>query len=82
MTSLDRYAVALVEARQLAADGSGRQIRLTARLSLSEVATACGVTTPTIHRWETGARRPRGPAAVRYAQLLGALAQAESRAAS
>lgn len=82
MTTSDRYAMALVNARRLAADGTAQQIRLAARLSLSEVAAACGVSPPTIHRWETGARRPRGQAAVRYSHFLETLDQADRRAAS
>jgi len=60
----------LSEARQLAASGRGRQIRESAGVSQSELAAAIGVTIAGISKWESGQRRPTGPGAIRYAQLL------------
>jgi transcriptional regulator with XRE-family HTH domain len=64
----------IVEARDAAASGRGRRLRQAAGLSQPELAAAVGVSTPLVSRWEAGARRPRGNSAIRYAQLLRALA--------
>lgn len=66
----------LARARELAATGEAKRIRVNARLTLSEFADACEVDTSTIWRWEVGRRSPRGAAAVRYARLLESLAGA------
>ncbi len=50
--------------------GTARLIRVEAGLSLSELAQAVGVDRGTIWRWESGRRRPRGPAAERYLAAL------------
>lgn len=63
----------LTDARTHAATGTGRQIRENARLSVAEMATAIGTDRPTLSRWETGKRRPRGDAAVRWALILAEL---------
>jgi DNA-binding transcriptional regulator YiaG len=60
----------LAAARQHAATGTGRAIRKSAGLSMAEVAQAVGVSEPTVWRWEGGQHRPRGAAAVRWADLL------------
>lgn len=73
--------LALALARQFTSTGEARAIRLRARLSLTEVASTCGVDQSTVHRWENGRRVPRGAPAARYAGLLVALA-ALSEAAS
>lgn len=65
----------LVAARQHAADGTGRAIRQAAGLSMDQLATAIGVTKPTLWRWEQRKHRPRGIAAVRWARLLEDLAR-------
>jgi transcriptional regulator with XRE-family HTH domain len=68
--------VKLVTVRAAAQSGRTRQIRLAAGLSLRELADAVGVGASTLYRWETGDRRPRGDAALRYAELLNELAEA------
>jgi transcriptional regulator with XRE-family HTH domain len=62
----------VVRARQLAGP-RGAKIRQTAGLSQSELAGAVGVTPAAICRWEHEERKPRGVAAVRYAQVLNML---------
>lgn len=68
--------LALSRARSVARTGEARRIREAAQLSLAEVAAAIGVDTSTVHRWETGDRRPRGDAAVRFIELLDELREA------
>ena len=69
-------ALRLARVRKLAVSGEARAIRERARLSTPEVARAVGTTHATIVRWELGKRRPTGPAALRYCQLLDALEKA------
>lgn len=69
----------LIEARDAAASGRGARLRAAAGLSQAELAAAVGVTPACISRWEAGARRPRGGAAVAYGQLLHALAKQVAR---
>lgn len=66
-------APSLALARRLAADGTARQLRQAAGLSLYDVARDLGVGAGTVSRWETHQRVPRGDAAVRYAGLLAEL---------
>ena len=61
---------ALVRVRRLAGSGWARSARESAGLSLEEVAGPVGVDRSTIHRWETGKRRPHGEAAIRYLRVL------------
>jgi len=68
----------LADVRELAESGEARRLRLRAGLSLGEVARELRVAVPTILRWETGERRPRGKAALWYAQLLEQLAAREA----
>lgn len=65
--------VDLAEVRAAAKDGRARRARIEAGLTQAEVGAACGVSHAAISRWESGQRVPRGPAAKRYARLLGAL---------
>lgn len=67
------HVLGLAKARRLAATGEGRAIRVAAELSLADIASPIGVSSATIYRWETGARQPRGDAAVAWAALLDAL---------
>ena len=67
----DVQTVAVV--RRLAADGTARQIREEAKLSLHDLATAVGVADSTLCRWEKGQRSPRGELAVRWAGELATL---------
>ncbi len=66
--------VRLVKIRRLAESGALRPLRYTAGFSLSEGGAGAGVDRTTIHRWETGTRRPTGAGAVRYMKLLEELA--------
>ena len=65
----------LTRARLLAASGEARELRVRGRLSLGEVAEACGVDQSTVWRWETGMRVPRGEAALAYDDVLLSLAK-------
>jgi transcriptional regulator with XRE-family HTH domain len=62
--------VRLADIREAASSGQARRLRLAAGLSLGEIARELGVSVPTVLRWETGGRRPRGGAALRYGELL------------
>lgn len=73
-----RELLRLTAAKRHAESGTGRQIRLRAGLSLSDVAGAVGRSPVTVHRWERGKRSPRGTAAVLWADLLDALCEVES----
>lgn len=64
----------LARVRAFVETGAARPIRLHAGLSLGEVAKAVGVSPATVHRWENRQRVPRGEPAVRYGELLDALA--------
>lgn len=68
MTSKD--VLRLAAARTHAATGTGKAIRIQAGLSMAEVAKAVGVAEPTVWRWERGDHKPRGAAAIRWAELL------------
>lgn len=72
-------ALRLARIRERAASGEARTIRERHRLSTTDVARAAGTTHTTIVRWELGKRRPTGPAALRWGELLDAL---EKKAAS
>jgi transcriptional regulator with XRE-family HTH domain len=61
------------EARRSAETGRGEGIRRAAKLSLSDIAAAIGVTPGAVGHWEKGRRRPSGDAARRYIRLLGIL---------
>ena len=65
----------VMEAREAARSGRGERLRTAAGISQGELAAAIGVTPACISRWEAGDRRPRGVAAMAYAQLLRSLAQ-------
>jgi transcriptional regulator with XRE-family HTH domain len=67
------HALRLVHLRAAISSGEAREIRVAARLSISEMAAACGVDQSTLWRWEQGKRLPRGEHAVRYADVLDSL---------
>ena len=50
-----------------------REARLKHGLTQHQVARHVGVSQPTIQRWETGQRNPRGAEARRYYEFLGVL---------
>jgi transcriptional regulator with XRE-family HTH domain len=67
--------IQLAHVRALTSSGAARALRLSAQLSLGEVARAIGVGTPTVLRWENGERSPQlSPAVLAYADLLDRLA--------
>lgn len=57
--------------RMATASGEARAKRLQLRLTLQEVATVVGVSTSTVHGWESGRSTPRGANALRLADALG-----------
>lgn len=65
--------VDLVRARHLCRTGEARALRQRAGLSQGEMATAIGVATPTVQRWEVNDRSPHGEAGSAYGRLLAEL---------
>jgi len=72
--------IRLARAREMADSGRGREVRLAARLSLADIAATIGAYPSSIQRWERGARRPYGPAALRWLALIEALEEAHRAA--
>ena len=62
-----------ISQRNAIADGSAREIRKKAGLTLVDVANALGVSATTVGRWESGQRVPRLAPASRYIRLLAEL---------
>jgi DNA-binding transcriptional regulator YiaG len=71
--------VLLMEARDAARSGRGARLRQAAGLSQRELASAIGVTSGAVCRWESGDRRPGGEAAHAYARVLRTLAEGLTR---
>jgi DNA-binding transcriptional regulator YiaG len=69
-------ALQLARVRVLFSSGAAKTLRVAAGLSLPEGAKAGRVAVSTLWRWEKGQRVPHGDAALRYGELLDALAQA------
>lgn len=67
----------LARVRRLASTGEAQALRLSAGLSLREVADAVGVSHSNLWRWEAGQRAPRGVAALAWGCLLEDLAAAQ-----
>lgn len=67
----------LRQVRDDAKSGRARQARVSAGFSQAELGAVAGVHQTTIALWELGRRRPRGPAALRYARLLRRLSAGE-----
>jgi transcriptional regulator with XRE-family HTH domain len=65
----------LIEARAAARSGHAARVRTAADLTQAEVARLVGVTPAAVSLWESGSRRPRGEAALRWARLLRDLEQ-------
>jgi len=63
----------LTRVRSLVRTGAARTIRLSAGLSLRELAREVGCAAPTILRWERQDQVPRGALALRYGEALDAL---------
>jgi DNA-binding transcriptional regulator YiaG len=62
--------VKLARLRELTRSGEARRIRVESDVSLRELAEPIGVSIASLSRWEHAQRRPRGEAALRYADLL------------
>jgi DNA-binding transcriptional regulator YiaG len=60
----------LVETRAALANGHVRELRKRARLTQRELARALNVSPPTVSRWESQLRQPRGEAAQRLADIV------------
>lgn len=69
----DTQVLRLAEVRAAVASGEAELLRTAARLSIGEVARACGVDQSTVWRWERGLRKPRGDAALLYGRLISEL---------
>jgi DNA-binding transcriptional regulator YiaG len=67
---METTAVRVARIRRLAHTGEARAIRRAARLPLRIVALEVGCAPSTVMRWESGERRPTGPKALRYLDLL------------
>lgn len=73
----------LAAANERARNGTARQIRKRAGVTLAEMAAAVGdVSESAVCRWETGSRHPRGKAAIRWAIILNELERASTPAAA
>ncbi|GHA60943.1 hypothetical protein GCM10010330_10890 [Streptomyces tendae] len=66
-------ALRLADMRSALSSGEAERLRVDAQLSIGEVARACGVDQSTVWRWENGVRKPRGVAALAYAELIESL---------
>lgn len=67
--------VKVANARDHAVSGAGRLVRLTAGISLREMARAIAVDPSTLLKWERGEHRPTGAAAGRWVDELTRLAE-------
>jgi transcriptional regulator with XRE-family HTH domain len=70
--------LSLAAVRAAVSSGEARRLREAARLSIGEVASACGVDQSTVWRWERGRRSPRGDKALKYGELIESLRDRES----
>ena len=71
----------LAMVRRLVSDGSARELRERAALTISDVARACVTSPTTIWRYEHRNRVPHGETAARYANFLAQLSALELSAA-
>lgn len=71
----------IAAAAEWSRDGTARDIRKRAGVSLRDVAAVVGVGESAVSRWETGIRHPRGDAAVSWVRLLVLLKGATKAAA-
>lgn len=76
VTDLER----LSRVRAMIESGEAKSRRSRSGLSLSEVASTCGVDGSTVWRWEHGLRMPRGATALKYCRVLDLLAPAAEKA--
>jgi DNA-binding transcriptional regulator YiaG len=61
---------ALAWVREACTSGEAKSLRVTAKLTQEEVASACGVSHSAVCLWESGRRVPGGDRALAYARLL------------
>ncbi len=66
-------ALLLSEARNKSKSGEAQAIREARGLSRKETGDVVGVAESTIFRWESGDRKPRGDAGIRFGRFLRAL---------
>ncbi len=78
MTDVDELLRSL--AARYAEDGRGRRIRERANIQQKEMAERLGMTVSGLWRWEHGQRKPRGPKAEKWAQILSALDLSNAKA--
>lgn len=71
----------LARVRAVVVSGEARRLRQAARLSISEIASECGVDQSTVWRWENGTRLPRGESALRYGELIDSLREQAQKSA-
>lgn len=77
----DQREMLLLAAIRYARGGRGRLIREHAKVTQQDMAALVGVTVSCLWRWETGKRRPREEAAIRWAQQLMRLELADAKPA-
>jgi transcriptional regulator with XRE-family HTH domain len=65
----------MLEGREAARTGRGRELRESAGLSRAELGRLAGVSGPAISRWEHAERTPRAEAAIAYARALRRIAE-------
>lgn len=71
-------ALRLARIRAALISGEAQQLRLSAHLSIGEVASACDVDQSTVWRWEQLKRLPRPAEAIRYGDFLDSLKKVAS----
>ncbi|MGA6159623.1 helix-turn-helix domain-containing protein [Stenotrophomonas sp. NPDC087984] len=69
------HLLRLTDVRSAVSTGEAQRLRVAARLTIGEVARACGVDQSTVWRWENGMRKPRGKGALAYGELIQSLRQ-------
>ncbi|WP_438478993.1 helix-turn-helix domain-containing protein [Streptomyces asiaticus] len=72
------HLLRLAQVRAAVSSGEAERLRVAARLSIGEVARACGVDQSTVWRWENGMRKPRGRGALAYGELIESLRTQDS----
>jgi len=71
--TIDQLITEVRAQRNLPPPTMRRAIRQAAGVSMPRLAGALGVSTPTLHHWETGTRNPRPAHAIAYNEALRAL---------
>lgn len=65
-----RQLMRIAEVRRRLKSGEARELRMAARMTLSEAAKVAGISTASAWRYENGERSPRAAQALAYARLL------------